>query len=97
MAYGLNLYKSDSTILFSTSDLGYVLIDRFDIASGASTTRYYTDYTGRTVYASSQNNNSIGGHVVSVSGTTLYVTPTNLPSPPAAASNGPSVISVFAR
>lgn len=97
MAYGLSLYKADGTLVFDTSSTGFTLVDKFIAATGTSYVKPYPNWTGHTIYACTQNMNAIGGHLISVSGSTVTVTPTNLPVPPAAAASGPSIISVFAR
>lgn len=97
MAYGLEIYDALGNTLVTTNQSGFTLVDVFTAGSGGSYYRYYPEWAGHTIYAYAQPLSHQGGHYTSVTGTTVYVSPSNLPSPPLAVSNAPSTIFVFVR
>jgi hypothetical protein len=81
MSYGLNIYKSDGSLSFSTLDIVWMQIDQFTVAANASVSNSYPVTTGMTVIAQQQMVNDPPSSQeayapnVTVSGTTVSVAP----------------------
>ena len=81
MSYGLNIYKSDGSLGFSTTDIVWMQIDQFTVAANASVSNTYPEVSGMTVIAQVQMINdppeSLEAYApeVIVSGTTVSVAP----------------------
>jgi len=81
MAYGLNVYKDDGSLGFSTSDITWQTLEHFTVAANASVTKYYPEATGFTIIAQRQlvnvppSSQEDYAPDVTVSGTTVTVAP----------------------
>ena len=81
MSYGLNIYKSDGSLGFSTTDIVWMQIDQFTVAANASVSNTYPEVSGMTVIAQVQMINDppesqeAYAPEVIVSGTTVSVAP----------------------
>ena len=49
MSYGLNIYKSDGTLGFSTLDITWMQIDQFEVAANGTVSNNYPIATGMTI------------------------------------------------
>ena len=54
MSYGLNVYKADGSLGFSTLDIVWMQIDQFTVAANASVSNTYPEVSGMTVIAQVQ-------------------------------------------
>ena len=81
MSYGLNIYKSDVTLGFSTLDITWMPIDQFEVAANGTVSNNYPIATGMTISTQIQMVNDPPGSQeayapeVTVSGTTVSVAP----------------------
>ncbi len=81
MSHGLNVYKADGTLGFSTLDITWMQIDQFNVAANASVSNTYPEVTGMTVIAQMQMINDPPASQeayapeVTISGTTVSVAP----------------------
>ena len=79
--YGLNVFKSDGTIGFSTADITWQTLDQFTVAANTSVTKSYLHAAGFTIIAQRQMVNvppsSQEDYIPNavVSGTTLTISP----------------------
>ena len=81
MAYGLNVYKADGSLGFSTADITWQTLDQFTVAANASVSNTYNEASGFTIIAQRQlvnvPPNAQEDYVpnVTVNGTTVSVAP----------------------
>jgi hypothetical protein len=81
VSYGLNVYKADGSLGFSTLDIVWMQIDQFTVAANASVANTYPEVSGMTVIAQMQMINDPPASQeayapeVIVSGTTVSVAP----------------------
>ena len=81
MAYGLNVYKADGSLGFSTADVTWQTLDQFTVAANASVSNTYNEASGFTIIAQRQLVNVPPSAQedyapnVSISGTTVSVAP----------------------
>ena len=81
MSYGLNIYRSDGTLGFSTADVTWQTVAQFTVAANATVSNTYSEAAGMTVIAQRQlvnvPPNSQEDYVpnVTISGTTVNVAP----------------------
>ena len=81
MAHGLNVYKADGSLGFSTADVTWQFLDQFTVNANASASNTYNDATGFTIIAQRQLFNSPPDAQedyipnVTVNGTTVSVAP----------------------
>jgi len=54
MSYGLNVYKADSSLGFSTADITWQTLDQFIVAANASVSNSYSEASGFTIIAQRQ-------------------------------------------
>ena len=54
MSYGLNVYRSDGTLGFSTADVTWQTVAQFIVAANATVSNTYSEAAGMTVIAQSQ-------------------------------------------
>lgn len=73
MAYGLQVFTGNGLTLFDSENLGYLPIDEFTVAAGASGSKSYEAgwYGYSILHMDLPLSNSSGGHVVWVSGYVL--------------------------
>ncbi len=81
MAYGLNVYKDDGSLGFSTSDITWQTLEHFTVAANATVSKSYPEASGFTIIAQRQLVNVPPASQedyapnVSISGTTVTVSP----------------------
>jgi len=81
MSYGINVYKAEGTLGFSTLDVTWMQIDQFTVAANASVSNTYPEISGMTIIAQMQMINDPPASQeayapeVIVSGTTVSVAP----------------------
>jgi hypothetical protein len=81
MAYGLNVYKADGSLGFSTADITWQTLDQFTVAANASASNTYSEASGFTIIAQRQlvnvppNSQEDYAPNVTVNGTTVSVAP----------------------
>jgi len=81
VSHGLNIYKADGSLGFSTLDITWMQIDQFTVAANASVSNSYPEVTGMTVIAQIQMINDppesqeAYAPEVTISGTTVSVAP----------------------
>ena len=54
MAHGLNVYKADGSLGFSTADVTWQTLDQFTVAANASVSNTYSEASGFTIIAQRQ-------------------------------------------
>ncbi len=54
MSYGLNVYRSDGTLGFSTADVTWQTVAQFTVAANATVSNTYSEAAGMTVIAQRQ-------------------------------------------
>ena len=54
MAHGLNVYKADGSLGFSTADVTWQTVDQFTVAANATVANTYSEVAGMTVIAQRQ-------------------------------------------
>lgn len=74
MGFGITAYSPAGVTLIDQDRLGWALIDSFTIGDGVSTIKYYPQFAGRTVKSVAIKLTNGGGHIVTVSGTTVTIT-----------------------
>jgi len=81
MSYGLNVFKSNGNIGFSTADVTWQTLDQFTVNANATVSNTYSEASGMTIIAQRQlvnvPPNSQEDYVpnVTISGTTVTVSP----------------------
>ena len=81
MGHGLNVYKADGSLGFSTADVTWQTLDQFTVAANASVSNTYNEASGFTIIAQRQlvnvPPNAQEDYVpnVTVNGTTVSVAP----------------------
>ncbi len=81
MAYGLEIYKSNGTLAFSSADTNWMQIDNFTVAANATVVKSYPDTTGFTLMVQKQMVDQPPGSQehyapeVTISGTTVTIAP----------------------
>jgi hypothetical protein len=81
MSYGLNVYKADGSLGFSTADVTWQTLDQFTVAANASVSNTYSEASGFTIIAQRQLVNvppdAQEDYVpnVTINGTTVSVAP----------------------
>ncbi len=81
MAYGLNVFKVDGSVGFSTADITWQTLDQFTVSANTSVTKNYPEASGLSIIVQRQLVNvppsSQEDYVpnVSVSATTVSVSP----------------------
>ena len=81
MAHGLNVYKADGSLGFSTADVTWQTLDQFTVASNATVANTYSEAAGMTVIAQRQlvnvppSSQEDYAPNVTISGTTVTVAP----------------------
>lgn len=96
MAFGIEVYNTDSTKLFDITDKGFSLIDTFIAPAGVTKVMTYTNWVGYTLMAVAQSKRTGGGHLMSVSGNVVTATQFTI-SDIWTHRNTDSLILVFAR
>ena len=54
MSHGINVYKADGTLGFSTLDITWMQIDQFTVAANASVSNTYPEISGMTIITQMQ-------------------------------------------
>lgn len=54
MSHGINVYKADGTLGFSTLDITWMQIDQFTVAANASVSNSYPEIAGMTIITQMQ-------------------------------------------
>ena len=81
MSYGLNVYRSDGTLGFSTADVTWQTVAQFTVAANATVANTYSEAAGMTVIAQRQlvnvppSSQEDYAPNVTISGTTVSVAP----------------------
>ena len=81
MAHGLNVYKADGSLGFSTADVTWQTLDQFTVAANATVANTYSEAAGMTVIAQRQlvnvppSSQEDYAPNVTISGTTVTVAP----------------------
>ena len=79
MAYGMELFRGNNVLTYSTSDVTWNQVAAFQVNGGASNSTSYPALTGRTVKVVQMfidpppTNRKALAHTISVSGTTVTV------------------------
>lgn len=49
MSYGLEVYKADGTLVYSTDSVTWMQVDSFAVSKNQTKTKYYTEFSGWTI------------------------------------------------
>jgi len=81
MAYGLNIFKTNGSVVFSSADVAWMQLDKFVVNANATVSNNYPVASGFTIIAQIQmvndspTNQEAYAPQVSISGTTVTISP----------------------
>ena len=97
MAYGIEIFRADETLSFSSADVVWMQVDQFSVAANTTVTKTYPDTTGLTLMAQYQMvdappaSQEAYAPEVTISGTSVTVAPFS------GLSSEPTIILVLAQ